>query len=127
VLHRFRGLESVLNLINSLCTKKDASTILGKIYRANELLQPIDNQVMALADVVPSFTAYFECQETEKGPLKLEVEMNENAAVENLYEKTHALWSKLGRRDSTTPLDIFMIRLDGYAQHSATSPIERLC
>lgn len=98
-----------------MCTKKDANTILGGIYSANELLQPIDNQVMTLAEVIPSFTAYFECQENDKGPLKLEVELQENVAARDLYEKTHALWSKLGRRDNITPLELFMIRLDGYA------------
>lgn len=118
--HRFCGLEAILTITNSLCIKKDASTILGRIYNANELLQPIDNQVMTLAEVTPSFTAYFECQEHDKGPLKLEVEMNGNVAAKDLYEKTHALWSKLGRRDNTTPLDMFMIRLDGYAQYSVS-------
>lgn len=107
-------------MLLSLCTKKEAATILGKIYDANELLQPIDNQVMTLAEVTPSFTAYFECQENDKKPLKLEVELNENAAAKDFYERTHALWSKLARPDNTTPLDMFMIRLDGYAQHSAT-------
>ncbi len=107
------GFGSILSVTNSLSTKK-ATTILGKIYNANELLQPIDNQVMTLAEVTPSFIAYFECQENDKGPLKLEVELSENAAAKDLYEKTHALWSKLRRRDNTTPLDIFMIRLDGY-------------
>jgi len=47
--------------------------------------------------------------------LKLEVELQENVAARDLYEKTHALWSKLGRRDNITPLELFMIRLDGYA------------
>lgn len=83
------------------------------IHSSSHILQPIDNQVIALADVTPSFTAYFECQESEKGNLKLEVEMNGNALDDTLYEKTHASWSRLGRRDNTTPLDVFRMRLDG--------------
>lgn len=96
--------------------RNTAAAILEKIRNATDLLQPIDNQIMALVDVTPSFTAYFECHEDEKGPLKLEVEMNENAMVQNLYERTHSLWSKMGRGDNTNPLDISMIRLDGYVR-----------
>ena len=105
----------LLSLIdnNSLQFRDAAICILNRIYNGGHLFQPTDNQTLILADVLPSFSAYFECREDDKAPVKLEVEMQGNATDQALYDKTLALWSRLGRTENTTPLNISMINLVG--------------
>ena len=113
-------------MIRDLQVKKEAASVLEKIYGAHKLFLPIDNQAESLNDVVPSFSAYFECQD-DKQPVKLEVETMSNASDPNLYDRTFALWSRLHRK--TNPLDISMIRLDGCSswqlQASTDNPVDR--
>lgn len=112
---RPRSLDSYADLLFSLQIKKDATFIISKIHAANNLFQPIDNFTNSLAEVSPCFSAYLERQEYEKPPVKLEVEMACNTTDANLYEKAYARWSRAGRGDNVTPLEVFMARLDGYA------------
>ena len=87
---------------------------MNKVHAAEKLFQPTDNFTESLQGEPLCFSAYLECQEQEKQPLRLEVEMICNAVETRLYEKSYARWSKGSRRESIIPLEIFMIRLDGY-------------
>ena len=98
--------------MNSLYIKKDAATILDKICQADKLLQPIGNSIINLEDVTPSFGARFTFQELNKPTMLLEVEMN-TASLDDIYEKTQALWTRADRRDITTLLDMFVIQVNG--------------
>ena len=100
--------------------RKDAASIVQKIHGAEKLFQPTDNYTDFLKHVPPSFTAHFECQEYEKEPVKLEVEMLSSASDPGIYDRTSNTWSRLGQRDNNSPLNMFMIRLDGYVYFAFT-------
>ena len=110
---------NVANLLKSLQFRQRAASIVDKVHRATHLFQPVDSYTETLKDVPLCFSAYIECQEADKPPVKFEVEMVGNATDPNLYEKTYAHWSRSGRRDHTTPVEIFSIRLDGYLNSSS--------
>ncbi|KAL6718034.1 hypothetical protein ACLMJK_004119 [Lecanora helva] len=91
----------------------DSKFIMGKIHEASDLFQPIDNQIMSLADVSPSFCAYFQCKEGDNARVTFEVEMHPNILDTNLHERTYAQWTKCGRAENADPLEIYMVDLLG--------------
>lgn len=100
----------------SLYIEKDASAIMDYFHKADGIFQPLDNSIYTLEEVAPSFSARFEFQkdeETNQPAIQLDVELN-TSGLDNLYEKTHALWTRIDRRDNAVPLSVFMVRLDRY-------------
>lgn len=84
-----------------------------KVYKADRIFQPIDNMVFSLEAVVPSFRGYFECCEPGQLPMTFQVDVVNNAGDRSLYEKPFGWWSITGREEKASPLNMFMIRLDG--------------
>ena len=100
--------------MGSLRLNKSSDAIMEKLCEATTLFQPTDSYTESLADVMPSFSMNFECQELDKPAVSLKVEMDSNPTEPGLYENTGAIWSRLGRRENSTPLDVSMIQLHGF-------------
>lgn len=101
--------------MTSLQFKIDAASIMSKIYKATSLLRPVSNigSDHCLNEVTRTYGARFEIYRFDKPSVQLQVEMNSSPFEPGMYEKTQTLWSRLDRKDNSTPLDIFMIRLGG--------------
>ncbi|KAK4693423.1 hypothetical protein P7C71_g3972, partial [Lecanoromycetidae sp. Uapishka_2] len=103
------------DLIKDLYNNIDTVTIMNQFYKADDIFQPLDNSTYSLKEVAPSFSARFQFQEVDQPAIQLDIELNTSGLDEALYEKTHALWTRVDRRDNAVPLSIFMVRLEGEA------------
>lgn len=99
----------------SLFNNEDAATVMDNLYKADHIFQPLNNSIYSLEEVAPSFSARFVFQNVDQPAIQLDVELNTSGLDEKLYEKTHALWSRVDRRDNAVPLSIYMVRLDRQA------------
>ena len=100
-------------LIKDLCLHKNVFEMLPKVCPSNGLFEPLDSVTASLLEVAPMYGARFEINRFENTAVQLEVNMTSNVYEEDLYEKTHVLWTNLNRKDNSVPLDIFMIRFGG--------------
>ena len=113
-------------MLRDLHIRKSASSIIDKVHRATHLFQPVDSYTEKLKDIPLCFSAHITCQEDDKPPVTFEVEMIGNATDSNLYEKTYAHWSRSGRRDYITPMELFTIRLDRSSSWKLQASIENI-
>ena len=67
----------------------------------------------SLKEVTPSLSAYFECSERDRSPVKYQVDFVENAGEAIIYDKSNEMWLTTSRGDISAAFNIFMIRLDG--------------
>ena len=85
-----------------------------KVYCANGLFEPLDHSTFELEDVVPSINACFTFQELDGPDYQLEVGIGLGSLDDRVYEKTHSIWTRADRRDNSTLLGVYKIKIDGY-------------
>ena len=87
---------------------------MNKINGADHLFEPLNHSTFELRDVVPSFGACFTFQELNGPIYQLDVGIGPGLFDDSVYEKTHSIWTKPDRRDTSTLLGVYKIQLDGY-------------
>ena len=93
-----------------------------KIHGANGLFEPLNHSIFALEDVVPTFGGCFQFQELNGPTYQLDVGIGPGLLDDRVYEKTHSIWTRADRRDSTL-LGVYRIQLDGYASVIVLQPM----
>ena len=93
-----------------------------KVYGANGLFEPLNHSTFVLEDVVPSFGACFTFQELNGPIYQLDVGIGPGSLDDRVYEKTHSIWTRADRRD-TTLLGVYKIQIDGYASAQVSQPL----
>lgn len=67
----------------------------------------------ALREVAPIYTAQFTFEIPDTGRVRLELEMIKPGS-EGLYERSSGVWTRAKDKFEKNPMEIFMIRLQGY-------------
>ena len=88
---------------------------MNRVYGANDLFEPLNHSIFKLEDVVPAFGACFTFQELNGPIYQLDVGISPGLFDDSVYEKSHSIWTKPDRRDTSTLLGVYKIQLDGYA------------
>ena len=91
---------------------KDSRRVLSAVFAATDLFDPMINGE-ALDSVSPTITARFVIPRPDRPPVQYQVEFAQGLGDDSRYEMNAPEWSREDRRDSRTPLQINMIRLDG--------------
>lgn len=93
-----------------------------KVHGANGLFEPLNHSTFALEDVVPTFGGCFKFQESNGPTYQLDVGIGPGFFDDRVYEKTHSIWTRADRRDSTL-LGVYRIQIDGYASAIVLQPM----
>ena len=91
----------------------NAASILEKVFSANDLLVPADAVTDTLGDVAPVISGRFVFHRYEKPSVEFETEFSSSSMNDRLYEVTHAQWRRHDQKETRTPFETFVIRLDG--------------
>ena len=86
---------------------------MAKVHKATDLFLPLASGNISLEGIVPSFSAYFEFQNSNGPPTSFTLELKSSSAAPTMYEPVQELWARTDRRDFAVPLEVFMARVEG--------------
>lgn len=86
---------------------------MAQLYRATDLLMPINSASEDLRDVRPNLSARWVFRRFDRPDVQYRIDMKRSMGVEEVYETTRETWTRIDDAHVQKPMEAIVARLDG--------------